>query len=167
MILIDALELLRKKGCNFHCNITGGDAELTQEEIESIIREKQLPDRISVIGSRHGDDKIKLLTNSDIFVYPTYNDCLPLVLLEAMRFSLPVISTFEGAIHDVVEDGVTGYLVEQRNHRALAAKIELLLKNKELRKEMGHAGRLKYEKEFTLARFEERMSEILTEVAHK
>lgn len=161
LVLIDALGLLRDKGCNFYCNIAGGDAELTQVEIERIIRDKQLSDRISVLGLRHGDNKIKLLNNTDIFVHPTYNDCLPLVILEAMQFSLPVVSTFEGAIPDVVEDGVTGFLVPQKDPQALADKIEVLLKDPDLRQKMGSAGRTRYEAQFTLERFEHRLFDIL------
>ncbi len=161
LVLIDALRLLRDKGCNFYCNIAGGNAELTQVELERIIRDKQLSDRISVLGPRHGDNKIKLLTNTDIFVHPTYNDCLPLVILEAMQFSLPVVSTFEGAIPDVVEDGVTGFLVPQKDPQALADKIEILLKDPDLRQKMGSAGRTRYEAQFTLERFEHRIVDIL------
>jgi glycosyltransferase involved in cell wall biosynthesis len=86
---------------------------------------------------------------------------MPLVLLEAMQHSLPVVSTFEGAIPDVVEDGVTGFLVLQRDAIALAEKIELLIKNPELRTSMGIAGRKRYENNFTISIFENRLKEIL------
>ncbi len=163
--LVGACVLLKERGEFFHCTIAGGDAELAQHELVNIVMEKQLSDRISVIGPRHGDDKIKLLTNSDIFVHPTFNDCLPLVLLEAMQFSLPVVSTFEGAIPDVVEDGVTGFLVPQKDPNTLADKLEILIKDPNLRQRMGEAGRVKYEREFTLEKFENRMIEILKEAA--
>jgi glycosyltransferase involved in cell wall biosynthesis len=81
-----------------------------------------------------------------------------------MQFSLPIVSTFEGGIPDVVENGVTGFLVPQKDVEALADKLEILIKSPELRKQMGAAGRKKYEEEFTLERFEGRMVEILNEV---
>ncbi|MDT8375045.1 MAG: glycosyltransferase family 4 protein, partial [Bacteroidales bacterium] len=99
--------------------------------------------------------------------HPTFNDCLPLVLLEAMQHSLPVVSTPEGAIPDVVEDGVNGFLVPQKNATALADKLEVLIKDPDLRHKMGSAGRARYEAQFTLERFERRIVEILNQVAEK
>ena len=75
-----------------------------------------------------------------------------------MQFSLPVISTFEGGIPDIVEDGVTGFLVPQKNSKVLAERLEFLMKKPELRTKMGMAGRSKYEKEFTLENFDTRNS---------
>ncbi len=163
-ILIEACSILRERNVNFHCTIAGGEAELTIREVKNIIAEKELTSYISLTGAVNGDEKIKLMSSADIFVHPSFNDCLPLVLLEAMQYSLPIVSTFEGAIPDVVEDGVTGFLVPQKDAVALADKLEILVKDPELRLKMGQAGRLKYEHEFTLERFEKRMVEILEEV---
>jgi glycosyltransferase involved in cell wall biosynthesis len=164
LVLIDACSLLRDRGTKFHCTIAGGNADLTKQDIETIVAEKGLASFISVVGPKHGEEKTELIRSVDIFVHPSYNDCLPLVLLEAMQYSLPIVSTFEGVIPDVVEDGVTGFLVPQRDAAALADKLEVLIKDPDLRVKMGAAGRAKYEKEFTLERFEKRMVEILKEV---
>jgi len=63
-------------------------------------------------GAKYGRDKRLSLTGADIFVLPTYypSECFPLVLLEAMQCGLPVVSTYEGGIPDIVEHGRTGYL---------------------------------------------------------
>lgn len=61
----------------------------------------------------------------------------------------------------------TGFLVPQKDTFELAAELELLIKDRELRKRMGRAGREKYQKEFTLAIFEKRMKEILEELIVK
>jgi glycosyltransferase involved in cell wall biosynthesis len=164
LVLIDACDLLRERGADFHCTIAGGDAELTKREVETIVSDKGLSSLISVVGPKHGDEKAEIMNTVDIFVHPTYNDCLPLVLLEAMQYSLPVVSTYEGAIPDVVNDGVTGFLVQQRDADALANKLELLIRDPEQRLKMGKAGRAKYEREFTLEKFENRLKEILEEV---
>ena len=81
-----------------------------------------------------------------------------------MQYSLPIISTYEGGIPDVVEDEVTGFLVPQKDTRTLAEKIEILLKDPELRCQMGRLGRLKYEKEFTLNTFENTLIKILDSI---
>jgi glycosyltransferase involved in cell wall biosynthesis len=164
LLLIDACEILRDRGVMFLCKITGGDAELKRHEVEEISFKKGLASFILVTGPVHGVEKSELMRCTDILVHPSYNDCLPLVLLEAMQHSLPVVSTFEGAIPDVVEDGITGFLVPQKNVNALADRLEILIKDADLRKKMGSAGRDKYEREFTLKKFENRMVEILQEV---
>ena len=166
LALIDACRLLRDHGTEFHCTIAGGDAELTKQSVETIVAEKGLSSYISVVGQKHGPEKNDLMSSADVFVHPTYNDCLPLVLLESMQYSLPIVSTFEGAIPDVVDDGVTGFLVPQKDVKTLAEKLEMLIKDSDLRKRMGAAGRTKYECEFTLERFENRMAEILNQIAN-
>ncbi len=94
---------------------------------------------------------------------PTYypNECFPLVILEAMQHSLPVISTFEGGIPDMVKDGINGFLIPQRNVIALAERLELLVRYPQLRKQMGRDGRIKYENNFTLGIFEHKLLSIL------
>ena len=116
------------------------------------------------MGKKYGTYKAEVFSKADIFAFPTYNETFGLVLVEAMQFSLPVVSTFEGGIPDVVEDGETGFLVPQNDAVALAEKLELLIKDPVLRKEMGEMGREKYEAEFTLAAFEERFTTILKEL---
>ena len=83
------------------------------------------------------------------------------MLLEAEQFCLPIISTFEGGIPDIIEEGKTGFLIPQKNVCALVEKLEKLIRNPELAREMGNAGKTKFEKEFTLEKFEKRMCDIL------
>jgi len=167
LVLIEVCALLKERGVNFHCTIAGGDAELIRENVEKIVKTKNLETFISVVGSKNGEEKMQLFESADIFVHPSYNDCMPLILLEAMQSSLPVVSTFEGAIPDMVEDGVSGFLVPQKDAAAVADKLEILINTPELRKKMGAAGRARYEQQFTLERFEGRMVEILKEVGSK
>ena len=84
-----------------------------------------------------------------------------------MQHSLAIIASNEGAIGEIVDDGVNGFLVPKMNVDVLADKIELLLKNRTLVEKMGKAGRLKYERQYTLEKFENRMVEILEEVERK
>ncbi|MDR3651527.1 MAG: glycosyltransferase family 4 protein [Paludibacter sp.] len=162
-VLLDACLILRKKGIEFECDFIGAEGDLSIAKFNKKVQKNGLTKNVSYLGKKYGKDKQDAFTNADIFAFPTYypNECFPLVLLEAMQFSLPIVSTFEGGIPDIVDEGITGYLVLQKNVKALAEKLELLILNPELRQQMGKAGRLKYEKEFTLAKFENRMKEIL------
>lgn len=162
-VLLDALEILQKQQINFNCNIVGGEGDINNDLLIYYIKNKGLTNNVKYWGKKVGDEKFTFLNNSDVFVLPTYysNECFPLVLLEAMQFYLPVISTSEGAISDIIEDGKTGFIVPQKNAIALAEKIAILINNSKLRTKMGVEGRHKYESSYNLGKFENRIIEIL------
>lgn len=165
--LLDALKILKNKKVNFHCNFIGGEADISLQQLKQKISELNLEDLVTYHGKQFGDDKYRLFNRSDIFVFPTFyhNECFPLVLLEAMQFNLPLISTYEGAISEIIDDNETGFLIEKQNSVDLANKIEQLLQNPSLRKIMGEKGKAKFEREYTLDRFEKNMTEILTKIS--
>jgi glycosyltransferase involved in cell wall biosynthesis len=101
------------------------------------------------------------------FLPTTRTNAFPLVLLEAMQAKLPVISTFEGGIPDIVEDGLTGYLIPQKNTEALAEKLEMLITHPDIRHQMGDAAFKKFEREYTFDTFEIRLTEILKKLTSK
>jgi glycosyltransferase involved in cell wall biosynthesis len=84
---------------------------------------------------------IRLAQRCDIFVLPTRADCYSLAALEAMAAGLPVIASRVGGIPEIVEDGVTGYLIEPGDYDELKERIELLVGSPGLRRSMGAAGR--------------------------
>ena len=164
LVLLDALRLLKDRGYSFVCDFVGSetkdiDAARFAKEVEA-----RSLNRLAVYrGRKYGADKNVFWKNTDIFVFPTFysNETFGLVNLEAMEYSLPVISTNEGGIPDVVINGETGYTVEKNNPEVLADAIELLFKNPKLRIQMGQAGRKRFEALFTEVTFEQRMKECL------
>lgn len=161
--LLEACKILKEKEKKFHCDFVGKWSDIDSLTFHEKIQEDGLEDYVTAHGGKYGDDKKEYLQRSDLFVLPTYNECFPLVLLEAMEYGLPCISTNEGGITDIIEKGITGYIVEKQNPQILAQQIECLLDHPELRKQMGQAGKNKFQKEFTLEKFEERMKAILEE----
>ena len=154
LILIEALGILKNKGYDFTARFVGAPSNVSIELLENLLNDLNLTARVKIIGPLHGDDKYLEFQNADIFVFPTYNDAFPLVTLEAMQFSLPVISTYEGSIPDIVINNQTGFLVEKENSRMLAEKIAVLLEDKELRTKMGERGYERFINNFTLRHFE-------------
>lgn len=163
--LINACALLNEKGLRYECDFIGGLGDINYEQFNNQIIKNKLTDKVKYLGVKYNEGKEVAFQQADIFVLPTYysNECFPLVILEAMKFGLPVISTYEGGIPDIVEDGVTGYLVAQKDVNELAEKIQLLIEDSLLRDRMGKAGQLKYETQYTLNIFEKRMKDILAE----
>lgn len=166
-VLLDSLKILKDRDVLFHCTMIGGDGDIKVDQVINRAEELEISEMVAIAGKKYNEEKKHAFQSADIFVLPTYypDECMPLVLLEAMQFSLPIISTYEGAIPEIVEDGITGFLVPQRKCDALADKLEALIVDSELRIKMGQEGRNKYEKEYTLERFENRMIEIFNEVA--
>ena len=116
------------------------------------------------MGAIYGAAKYQYFRDADIFVLPTNFEAFPLVLLEAMEFSLPVVSTDEGAISDIVDDGKTGFVVEKNNKSALVKKIGILLTNPSLRTELGQRSRLKFENNYTADVMEHNICNVIEKV---
>lgn len=166
-VLLDALEILKKRQLAFHCTFIGGESDISEELFQAKVMELGLSDYVQYAGKKYGEEKHNAFSSADIFVLPTLNETFGLVNLEAMQYSLPVISTLEGGIPDVVKDGETGFLVDKNDRQDLADKLEMLIKNPELRIQMGQLGRKHYEEYFTLEIFEQRFLEIINKILLK
>jgi glycosyltransferase involved in cell wall biosynthesis len=160
LTLIDALSKLKDHGHKFNARLVGAPSDLKLDFLKELIKAQNLENCIQILGPLYGDEKNYEFCNADIFCFPTYyrNEAFPLVILEAMQFSLPVISTYEGGIPDIVIEGETGFLVEAQNPEMLAGKIAVLLTNRRLITEMGKKGRERFNSNFTLNHFEMNMN---------
>lgn len=158
--LIRAAEMLADEGMDVALVLAGaGMAERTRRET---LAQTTMPGRIRFTGPVGVEEKHVLLSEADVLALPTYyeNEAHPLVILEAMAASLPVVSTRYVAIPEMVKDGVTGLLVEPYDIIGLAAALRRLAKDPSLRERMGSAGRARYLEEFTVAQWVERMAEV-------
>ena len=163
-VLLDALRILKEKGYLFNCQYVGGEtAEINAVQFSEEVDKRDLNDRVAYVGRKVGEEKNAFFQQADIFILPTMNECFPLVILEAMEYKLPVISTNEGGIPDMVKDGENGLICEKQNPYSLADCIAKLLDDEELRVKMGNAGYDKFCREFTLQQFEHRMLDILSQ----
>lgn len=114
-------------------------------------------------GPKYGAGKKVFWNDADIFVFPTYyyNECFPLVLLEAMQHGIACVSTDEGGVPDIIENGQTGFISRRQDAEDLANKLELIIKDRIICKKFGKAGKERYEQLFTLECFERTMLECL------
>jgi len=168
LILLSALSKLYKRNLHFRAIFAGPWAsDNLSKKFFSLVKEYRLNECISYVGPKFGNEKTQLFINSDIFVYPTLNDAFPLVILEAMSYGLPVISTIEGAIPDIVIDGETGFLVQKHDENSLSQAIEILLSDMEIREKFGLAGKERFNKYFRKEIFEKNLCQILSECLKK
>lgn len=89
----------------------------------------------------HCEDMLSLYQSVDIVVLPSYREGLPRCLIEAAACALPVITTDVPGCNEVVEDGVTGFLVPPRNAQALTNRVIALAQSAPLRQQMGRLAR--------------------------
>ena len=120
------------------------------------VKENSFETKVSVPGWISVDQKLVLLKEADIYILPSYQEGLPISILEAMSAGLPIISTPVGGIPDAVTDGENGYLIEPGDSEALASKIlflsenhnvweKLSLQSKEIAKQKFHMSRIESE----------------------
>jgi len=124
----------------------GGDGD--RETIESQIKELKLTPHVTVLGWIQGESKERQLRQADVLVLPSYNEVLPMAILEALAYGVPVVASRIGGIPDAITDGVEGFLIEPGDINAISESILKIVSNTELRKIMRENARAKVESFF-------------------
>lgn len=117
----------------------GGNGEI--ERLRKTIADLTIAGEVECLGWISEKQRDKLLRETDIFVLPSYGEGMPMSILEAMSYSVPVVSTTVGGIPELVSDGETGFLIEPGDLDALYRKLKCLIQDKELRKKFGEKAR--------------------------
>jgi glycosyltransferase involved in cell wall biosynthesis len=138
--------------------VLGGVGQV--EELRSLAAELNVAQRVSCPGWLKGPDKSAALADSTIFILPSYAEGMPMALLEAMSWRLPVIATPVGGVPQVVESEVNGLMVEPGDVEGLARALARLLDDPELRQRLGAAARQTVETQFALGQALSRLTEI-------
>ncbi len=133
--------------------------------LESLANSLGVADQIHWTG--HKRDASRLLPAFDLFVQPSLHEGLPNTVLEAMATDLPVVATAVGGTPEAVVDGVTGLLVPPRDPAALAEAITTLLRDPDLQRKMGRAGRERVEKYFSVERMVQQTEALYEELIKK
>jgi glycosyltransferase involved in cell wall biosynthesis len=154
MDLLRAVAILKKQQIEVKVKIAGEfKRQEYKENFFSFIANNCLHNNVEYLGVITGDIKIFHFRNSDLFCFPSYfhSESFPLVLIEAMSFGLPIISTRWRGIPDMVTDGYNGFLIDIKSPEQLAAKIIILKCDFNLRKQMSRNGRKEFEERYSLS----------------
>jgi len=150
--LLKALKILKDRGFDFRATIVGGG--FLEDDLKDQMRSLNLEDCVDFAGSVTQKEVQKLLKEGDVFVLPCVKakngniDGIPVSLMEAMATGVPVISTKISGIPELIESGQSGLLVEPRNSQELAAAIEKILSDDNLRRQFVQRARTKVEEGF-------------------
>ncbi len=130
--LIEAVRMLVDDGIEVQLTVAGDGAWMSK--LKRQIAELKLEQHVNMLGFVTHDNILGHILESDIFSMPSVvkknvDDCdgLPNVVIEAMSYTLPVVATDVAGMSDVVKDGETGYLVPQRDSKALAEALRKMI----------------------------------------
>ncbi|MBF2026252.1 MAG: glycosyltransferase [Oscillatoriales cyanobacterium C42_A2020_001] len=177
--LISVARLTEKKGIEFgiravakvlqsHPNleyVIVGDGEL-RTELTELIASLKIADQVKLLGWRNQSEVVELLHQSHILLAPSVTaadgnqEGIPVALMEAMAMGLPVITTYHSGIPELVEDGISGFLVPERDVEALAEKLSFVLQQSDRWVEIEQAGRSKVEQEFAINLLNDRLVQL-------
>lgn len=118
---------------------------------------------VQFTGYQSQDAVAEALAAADVFVLPSFAEGVPVVLMEAMAAAKPVISTLVAGIPELIEDGISGFLVPPGDAETLAIRIDQLANDPGLRTKMGAAGRQKVLVEFNIHTETARIATLFTE----
>jgi glycosyltransferase involved in cell wall biosynthesis len=164
-VLVDALPIVKEQFPNVRLAIVGeedvridaGRGSYLQELMEQV-RRLDLEENVIFTGFRK--DIPELLAAADVYALPTWEEPCAVAFLEAMAMAKPVVAWDSGGTGEMVVDGKTGFLVEPNSVPVLAEALIELLRDPELRRRFGCAGRRRVETRHTPQRMCEDMVEV-------
>ncbi|MFH1674655.1 MAG: glycosyltransferase [Pseudomonadota bacterium] len=158
---IQCVAKVAKKYPNIEYKVAG-DGPL-RSDLQGLIDQLNINDKVTLLGSMPQEKVVELIKTADLFLAPSVyskdgdQEGVPVVIMEAMAQGLPVLSTHHAGIPELVQDGVSGFLVPERDVDALAGKLDYLLEHQELWDTMGQAGRDYIEKFHDINKLNDRL----------
>jgi len=148
-VLLESLRSVQESHPDVTLTIVGDGP--SRREWEQWVAQYGLSNQVDFVGYRSQQEVRQYLRETDVFVLPSFAEGVPVSLMEAMAAAVPVVATQVAGVSELVEAGVSGYVVPPGSAEVLTAAIVALLNSPEQRSRMGAAGRAKVEADFNLA----------------
>ena len=142
--------------------VFAGNGEI--EDGKMLANELGIEKQCMFLGWISGEEKDKVFKESSIFCLPSYAEGFPMAVLDAWAYGLPVVTTPVGGIPDIVVDGENGLLFNPGDVDALAAKLEQLIKNADLRKTLSEEAKKLADTTFNAATIAQRLADIYEKI---
>lgn len=160
---LEAVSNLKEKGINASLILVGSGNELRY--LKGFCQQANISDRVLFAGWKDHSDLAPYYLASDIFLFPAINEPWGLVINEAMQFGLPILSSDSIGATDMIIPGQNGYVFPHDSKKEFFAKVEILAKDKILRKTMG-AKSLEIVKRFNYERMAESFEKAVLKVCY-
>jgi glycosyltransferase involved in cell wall biosynthesis len=155
--LLDIAEELKNRGYNFKI-IIAGEGKM-ENELKNFVKKRKMENYIKFVG--FVDDMKGFMESVDIFILTSIWEGFGYVIVEAMAARTPVVAFDISSNPEIIEDGVTGYLIDPFDTNEMTSKISLLIDNHDLFRLMAKAGRMRVEELFSIDKTQERLESIL------
>lgn len=137
-----------KRKCPDARLVMAGDGQM--EQVKEAFDQKNLLAGVTFTGWVRGQEKDKLLQQSAVFLFPSYNEGMPMAVLEAMGYGLGIVTTTVGGIPQLIAHGKSGFLEAPGDLTAMAEDVSELIRNDGLCRDMGKAARETVEQKYSL-----------------
>jgi glycosyltransferase involved in cell wall biosynthesis len=138
--------------------VLGGVGQV--DELRQLAAQLNVAQRVACPGWLNAQDKNVALATSTIFILPSYDEGMPMALLEAMSWGLPVIATPVGGVPQVIEPEVNGLMIDPGDIDSLTRALTRLLQDPDLRRRLGSAARTTIETRFALGQALDQLTDI-------
>ena len=157
-LYVQALAILKERGVKFRA-VLGGDGEKA-DGIRALIKNCELENHVVLSGWVR--DKAEFFADIDIFALPSQHEPFGIVLIEAMAYGVPVVTTDAEGPREIVHDGVDALLTPRGDAKAMADALEKLIKNEQQARVMAAAAQVMVTRDYSLAAMAERLKTALT-----
>ena len=138
--LLQACAILKKQGYSDYTLLIVGKGD-QQDELEAFIKEQDFPEQVNWVGWVDYGSLGAYFQQSDIFVFPTFEDVWGMVVPEAMVFGKPILCSNGAASCELVMEGENGYIFDPTNAQELSEKMRIFIDNPDLIESMGESSR--------------------------
>ena len=167
MEFLNSAKILIQSGYDITASIVGDEGDISFNYLKKFCKDNSIENKVNILGPLYGNDKFKILNDSDIFVFPSYyyNEIFPGVILEAMQMRLPIITTSEGAIADIIKNNYNGLIVEKKDVKSLVYSIKKLIDQPDTRNKLALQAYKDFYKYYTIDVFEKNMLNTFNKIA--
>jgi len=162
--VIHAIKIAKKNIPNIKLLIIGDVGDIEFKNYLKILTSK-LNISNNVIFTGYRNDVPQILSNCKVLVMPSWNEPFGRVVIEAMAAGIPVIGVNAGGPKEIIQDGISGYLIPSCNPSAIAEKIIYLYHHQSIGKKMGENGKKIVKKKFNVKSHTKNIEKILYEIA--
>jgi len=167
---LDLVEAMRYVQTPVSCDLVGEAAAEHQKSIENQIRKYNVGDKIRLVGFKSGKDLENAFKEADMFVFPSYSEGFPYVILEAMAYGLPIIASDVGNIREMIgfdspePAGLLLKHIHPISAEELAALIDKLARDPSLRIRLSQNGRRRVSDKYMASKVVPKLEDLLKEM---
>ncbi len=162
--LVNVVKKLKENGVNIKI-LMAGDGEV--EKLKELVKKEKLTKNILVLGWIDKKQKEEYLKSVDFYILPSYDEGLPMSVLEAMSYSLPVITTDVGGIPEIIQNEKNGIMTKPGDIEKIEKAIKRIIEEKDFRKKLSENAYETIYNKFNLEKYEKCLDKLYKEIKQK